>query len=129
MLSSFLAQLKSGMDFTNQEIASGDGVKLLSLKKQLIQRLKQLNSSKIECKPCIDDYLKLEVHQTVCDIKNMASLNYLPIDPPKCTVNTVGGEEGVINESVVKQTKQRRDRQKERKKEKKEKESTRIMAK
>ena len=103
-LSSFLAQLKSGMDFTSQAIADGDDVKLLSVKKQLTQRLAQLNASKIECKPCKGDYLKLQVHQTVCDLKNMATLRYLPIDPQKCTVSMVGGEEGVIYESVVGQT-------------------------
>ena len=104
VLSSFLAQLKSGMDFTNQAILSGDDVKLLSLKKQLTQRLAQLNSSKIECKPCQGCYLKLLVHQSVCDIKNMATLSNLPIDPQKCTVSMVGGEEGVMYESVVGQT-------------------------
>ena len=101
-LSSFLAQLKSGMDFTSQAIADGDDVKLLSLKKQLTQRLAQLNASKVECKPCQGDYLELEVHQTVCDLKSMATLCY--IDPQKCTVSMVGGEEGVIYESVVGQT-------------------------
>ena len=104
VLSSFLAQLKSGMDFTNQAIADGDDVKLLSLKKQLTQRLAQLNSSKVDCKPCQGDYLKLQVHQSVCDIKNMATLSYFPIDPQKCIVSMVGGEEGVMYESVVGQT-------------------------
>ena len=103
-LSCFLAQLRSGMDFTNQAIADGDDVKLLSLQKQLTQRLAQLNASKNEYQPCQDDYLKLQVHQTVCDIKSMVTLSYLPTDPPKYSVNTVGGEEGVINKSLMGQT-------------------------
>ena len=104
VLSSFLAQLRSGMDFTNQAIADGDDVKLLSLKKQLTERLAQLNSSQTQCKPCQDDYLKLQVHQTIWAIKKMATLRYQLIDPQKCTVSFVGGEEGVMYQSLVEQT-------------------------
>ena len=104
MLSSFLAQMRSGMDFTNQAIADGDDVKLLSLKKQLTERLAQLNSSQTQCKPCQDDYLKLQVHQTIWAIKNMATLRYQPIDPQKYTVSFVGGEDGVMYDSLVGQT-------------------------
>ena len=101
VLSCFLAQLRSGMDFTNQAIADGDDVKLLSLKKQLTQRLAQLNSSQTPCKPCQGDYLKLQVHQTIWAIKEMATLRYKPIDPQKCTVSFVGGEEGVMYQSLA----------------------------
>ena len=101
VLSSFLAELKSGIDFTNQAIADGDDVKLLSMKKQLTQRLAQLNSSQTQCKPCRDDYLKLQVHQTIWDIKKMATLHYLPFDPQKCTVSMVGGEEGVMYRTLA----------------------------
>ena len=89
------------MDFTNQAIADGDDVKLLSLKKQLTQCLAQLNSSQTQCKPCQDDYLKLQVHQTIWDMKKMATLRYQPIDPQKCTVSFVGGEEGVVYQSLA----------------------------
>ena len=104
VLSCFLAQLRSGMDFTNQAIADGDDVKLLSLKKQLTQRLAQLNSSHTPCKPCQSDYLKLQVHQTIWAIKEMATLRYKPIDAQKCTVSFVGGEEGVMYQSLAGQT-------------------------
>ena len=104
MLSSFLAQLRSGMGFTSQAIADGDDVKLLSLKKQLTERLAQLNASQTQCKPCQDDYLKLQVHQTIWAIKKMATLRYKPIDPQKYTVSFVGGEEGVMYRSLVGQT-------------------------
>ena len=104
LLSCLLAQLRSGMDFTNQAISDGDDVKLLSLKKQLIQRLAQLNSSQTQCKPVQDDYLKLQVHQTIWAIKEMATLRYQPIDPQECTVSFVGGEEGVMYQSLAGQT-------------------------
>lgn len=101
VLSTSLAQLKSGVDFTNKAIADGDDMKLLSLKRQLTQRLAQLNSAKVECKPCQDDYLKLHVNQTIWDMKNMATLRYRPIDTQKCTVSMVGGEEGVIYQTLA----------------------------
>lgn len=102
VLSTSLAQLKSGVDFTNKAIADGDDMKLLSLKRQLTQRLAQLNSAKVECKPCQDEYLKLQVNQTIWDMKNMATLlRYRPIDTQKCTVSMVGGEEGVIYQTLA----------------------------
>ena len=105
MLSSFLAELKSVIDFTSQTIADEDDVKLLSLKKQLTQQLAQMNSSKIECKPSQNDYLKLRVHQTVWDMaKNMATLRFLPFDAQKCTVSMVGGDEKGMYQSLVGQT-------------------------
>ena len=102
-LSTFLAQLKSGMNFANQAMADGDDVKLLSLKQQLTQRLTQLNSAKIECKPCERDYMKLQVHRTVWDLKTeeMATLRYQPVDPQKCTVSMFGGEEGVMYQTLA----------------------------
>ena len=100
MLSLLLAQLKSSIEFTDRAISDGDDVKLLSMKKQLTQRLSQLNSSQNQLKPCKDDYLKLQVHQAIWDIGKMASLSYIPIDPQKCTVSVVGGEEGVMYETI-----------------------------
>ncbi len=42
VLSLFVAQLRSAIDFTDRAIADGDDVKLLSMKKQLVQQLDQL---------------------------------------------------------------------------------------
>ena len=104
MLSLLLAQLKSSIEFADRAMADGDDVKLLSLKKELIQRLSQLNSSQNQLKPCEDDYVKLQVHQEVWDIGKMASLCYIPFDPEKCTVSVVGGEEGVIYQTLAGQS-------------------------
>lgn len=104
VLSSFLEQLKSGINFTEQAIADGDDMELLSVKKQVIQRLSQLNASQYECQPCQDDYLELRVCKTVKDIGKMAVLQHIPIDPAKCVVSMVGGEEGVLYETFVGQT-------------------------
>lgn len=104
MLSLLLAQLKSSIEFTDRAISDGDDVKLLSMKKQLIQRLAQLNSSKYHLRPCKDDYLKLQVHQAIWDIGKMASLSYIPVSPQKCTVSVVGGEEGVMYQTITGQS-------------------------
>ena len=103
-LSLLLAQLKSSIEFADHAIADGDDVKLLSLKKELIQRLSQLNSSQNQLKPCMDDYVKLQVHQAIWDIGKMASLCYIPFDPEKCTVSVVGGEEGVLYQTLARQS-------------------------
>ena len=103
-LSLLLAQLKSSIEFADHAIADGDDVKLLSLKKELIQRLSQLNSSQNQLKPCKDDYVKLQVHQAIWDIGKMASLCYIPFDPEKCTVSVIGGEEGVKYQTLAGQS-------------------------
>ena len=101
VLSSFLAQLRSGISFTDQALQDGDDVKLLAMKKQLVQQLDQLNSSKTSCKPCKDDYLELQVHQTIWNMGKIVSVFCVPFDPQKCTVSVVGGEEGVMYQTLV----------------------------
>ena len=104
MLSSFLVQLKSGIDFTDQAINDGDDSELLSMKKQLVHRLAQLNSSQYQCQPCRSDYLTLHVHQRITNIGDMAVLRHFPVDPNKCVVSMMGGEKGVTYNTVVNQT-------------------------
>ena len=101
VLSSFLAKLRSGISFTDQALQDGDDVKLLAMKKQLVQQLDQLNSSKTSCKPCKDDYLELQVHQTIWDMGKIVSVCCVPFDPQKCTVSVVGGEEGVMYQTLA----------------------------
>ena len=104
MLSLLLAQLKSSIEFADRAMADGDDVKLLSLKTELMQRLSQLNSSQNQLRPCKDDNINLRVHQTIWDIGKMASLCYLPLDPQKCTVCFIGGEEGVMYQTFTGQS-------------------------
>ena len=101
VLSSFLAQLRSGISFTDQALQDGDDVKLLAMKKQLVQQLHQLNSSKTSCKACEDDYLELQMHQTIWDMGKVVSVRYRPFDAQKCTVSVVGGEEGVMYQTLA----------------------------
>ena len=101
LLSSFLAQLKSGISFTDEALQDGDDFKLLAMKEQLVQQLDQLNSSNTSCKPCMDDYLELQVHQTIWDMGKILSVCYVPFDPQKCTVSMVGGDEGVMYQTLA----------------------------
>ena len=101
VLSSFLAQLRSSICFTDQALQDGDDIKLLAMKKQLIEQLGQLNSSTTSCKPCTDDYLELQVHQTIWDMGKTVSVCCIPPDPQKCTVSMLGGEEGVMYDTLA----------------------------
>ncbi len=103
MLSLSLAQLKSGVDFAEQALADGDDVELLSVKTHLVERLAQLNTSQVQCRPCQADCLKLKVDKTIWDIGKMATLRCTPIDPTKCVLSMVGGEEGVMYETLARQ--------------------------
>ena len=105
VLSSFLAQLKSGVEFTSQALDDGDNVQLLTMKKQFSQRLTQLNSTKVECKPCQNEYFKLCVRQTIWrDIKDLATVRFVVMNPQMFAVSVVGGEEGVMKRTLVGQT-------------------------
>ena len=95
-LSSLLAQLRSGIDFTGQAIADGDDVKLLSMKTQLIKRLSQLNSSQDQLKPCQNDYMKLQVKRSIRDEGELAQMIYKQCDPQRCTISMGRRQEGVI---------------------------------
>ena len=105
VLSSFLAQLKSGVEFTSQALDDGDNVQLLTMKKQFSKRLTQLNSTKVECKPCQNEYFKLCVRQTIWrDIKDLATVRFVVMNPQMFAVSVDGGEEGVMKRTLVGQT-------------------------
>jgi len=103
-LSLTLAQLRSGVGFAEHALADGDDMELLSMKEQLVQRLAQLNTSQVQCKPWKTDYLKLRVEKTIWDIGKMATLHDIPTDPTKCVLSMVGGEEGVKYQTLAGQS-------------------------
>lgn len=102
-LSLTLAQLRSSVDFTECALADVDDMELLSMKEQLVQRLAQLNTSQVH-KPCKTEYLKLRVEKTIWDIGKMATLHYIPTDPTKCVLSMEGGEEGVMYQTLARQS-------------------------
>lgn len=101
VLSSFLAQLKNSVESVTQAMADGNDVTVLTIKNQLSQRLTQLNSANIKCKPCQNEYFKLQLHETIWDVKKMPTVRYKSVDPQKCTVSIVGGEEGVMYRTLA----------------------------
>ena len=104
VLSSFLAQLESSLKFTSQALDDGDDVQLLTMKKQLSRRLTQLNSAKIECKACQNEYFRLCVRQTISrDVKDLATVRFI-LNPQMFTVSIVGGDEGVMYRILAGQT-------------------------
>ena len=100
----FLLQLKFGVKFCHQAMADGDDVALLSVKNQVVQRLSKLNAEQYDCQPCQDDFLKLHVCKRIKDIGNMAVISGVPLDPEKCVLSMVGGEKGVLYETLAGQT-------------------------
>lgn len=103
-LLSFLRQLKCGIKFCDQAMADGDDVALLSVKNQVIQRLSQLNAEQYDCQPCQNDFLKLCVRKEIADIGKMALISCVPMDPEKCVLSMVGGEKGVLYDTLAGQT-------------------------
>ena len=101
MLTLSLAQLRSSVEFVEKALADGEDMELLSMKQQLVQRLAQLNASQLQCKPCKNDYLKVQVHKTIWDVGKMATLHYTLADPTKFVLSMVGGEEGVLYQTLA----------------------------
>ena len=100
MLALSLAQLRNSTDFAEKALKDGNDLEILSIKKQLIQRLAQLNASQFHCKPCNSDYLKLEIEKRISDIGEMMTLAHSP-DTTKCVLSMVGGEEGVLYQTFA----------------------------
>ena len=104
VLSLSLAQLRSGVDFAERALADGNDIELLSMKKHLVERLAKLSTLQLQCKPCRTDYLKFQVNKTMWDIGEMATIHYSLVDPRKCVLSMVGGEEGVIYQTLAGQS-------------------------
>ncbi|XP_068698911.1 E3 ubiquitin-protein ligase TRIM45-like isoform X2 [Montipora foliosa] len=96
-----LAQLKSGVEFAERALAEGDDTELLAMKQPLVERLSQLNALQYQCKPCKSDYFALQMNKTVLDIGEMVTLLHEPVDPTKYVLSMVGGEEGILYQTLA----------------------------
>lgn len=101
MLTFSLAQLRSSVEFAERALAEGDDTELLTMKHELTERLSQLNALQYQCRPCKSDYLALQVNKTIQDVGEMATILYQPVDPTKCALSMVGGEEGVMYQTLA----------------------------
>lgn len=98
MLTLSLAQLRSSVEFAERALAEGDDTELLTMKHELTERLSQLNALQYQCRPCKSDFLALQVNKTIQDIGEMATILYLPME---CALSMVGGEEGVMYQTLA----------------------------
>ena len=98
MLTFSVAQLRSSVEFAERALAEGDDAELLTMKHELVERLSQLNALQYQCRPCKSDYLALQVNKTIQDIGEMATILYLPM---KCALSMVGGEVGVMYQTLA----------------------------
>ena len=96
-----LAQLKSGVEFAERALAEGNDTELLTMKQPLVERLSQLNALQYQCKPCKSDYFALQMNKTVLDIGKMVTLLHEPVDPTKYVLSMVGGEEGILYQTLA----------------------------
>ena len=96
-----LAQLRSGVESAERVLAAGDDMELLTMKQPLVERLSQLNALQYQCKPCKSDYFALQMNRTVLDIGEMVTLLYEPVDPTKYVLSMVGGEEGILYQTLA----------------------------
>ena len=101
MLTFSLAQLRSSVEFTERALVEGDDTELLTMKHELTERLSQLNALQYQCRPCKSDYLALQVNKTIEDIGEMATILNQPVYPTKCALSMVGGEEGVMYQTLA----------------------------
>ncbi|XP_015773537.1 PREDICTED: tripartite motif-containing protein 45-like [Acropora digitifera] len=101
MLTFSLAQLRSSVEFAERALAEGDDTELLTMKHELTERLSQLNALQYQCRPCKSDYLALQVNKTIEDIGEMATILNQPVYPTKCALSMVGGEEGVMYQTLA----------------------------
>lgn len=101
MLTFSLAQLRSSVEFAERALAEGDDTELLTMKHELTERLSQLNALQYQRRPCKSDYLALQVKKTIQDIGEMATILYQAVDPTKYALSMVGGEKGVMYQTLA----------------------------
>ena len=99
-----LASVSNSVEFTERALKDGSDVEVLSMKQQLVTNLSKLNSSIWKCKPCQEDTVQLRVNQDVWQVAgNIASVGDTHVSLEKCTVSMVGGEPGVMYDTLPEQ--------------------------
>ena len=97
-----LAQLRSSADFAEKALADGDDIQLLAMKQQLVQRLAHLNALQVQCKPRENDTRNLQLDRTIMgDIDKMVTLVHTSAEISNWVLSMVGGEEGVLYQTLA----------------------------
>ena len=72
------------------------------MKQQLVQRLAHLNALQVQCKPCENDTPNLQLDRTIMrDIDKMVTLLHTSADTNNRVLSVVGGEEGVLYQTLA----------------------------
>ena len=97
-----LASVSNSVEFTERALKDGSDVEVLSMKKQLVTNLSKLSSSTWQCEPCQENTVQLRVNQDVWQVAgNIASVDDVRVALEKCTVSMVGGETGVVYDTLA----------------------------
>ena len=97
-----LASVNNSVEFTERALKDGSDVEVLSMKKQLVTNLSKLSSSTWQCEPCQENTVQLRVNQDVWQVAgNIASVDDVRVALEKCTVSMVGGETGVVYDTLA----------------------------
>ena len=98
-----LASVNNSVEFTERALKDGSDVEVLSMKKQLVTNLSKLSLSTWQHERSLEDTLQFRAHQQ--DIRqvvgNIASVADIYVEPEKCTVSMVGGEPGVMYDTLA----------------------------
>ena len=98
-----LASVKNSVEFTERALKDGSDVEVLSMKKQMVSNLSKLSLSTWQRERSLEDTLQFRAHQQ--DIRqmvgNIASVADIYVEPEKCTVSMVGGEPGVMYDTLA----------------------------
>ena len=98
-----LASINNSVEFTERALKDGSDVEVLSMKKQMVSNLSKLSLSTWQHERSLEDTLQFRAHQQ--DIRqvvgNIASVADIYVEPEKCTVSMVGGEPGVMYDTLA----------------------------
>ena len=98
-----LASINNSVEFTERALKDGSDVEVLSMKKQMVSNLSKLSLSTWQRERSLEGTLQFRAHQQ--DIRqmvgNIASVADIYVEPEKCTVSMVGGEPGVMYDTLA----------------------------
>ena len=104
-LKTALGILQSSVEFTEKAFKNGNEVEILSMHGQISARLQDLNSAKLQLKPCADDAMKFEAdNQLKQDIANSGVITDVVTHAGTSTVTMEHGLEGVMYNTLCGQS-------------------------
>ena len=104
-LKTALGTFQSSVEFTEKAFKNGSEVEILSMQGQISARLQDLNSAKLQLKPCADDAMKFEAdNQLKQDIATSGVITDVVTHAGRSTVTMEHGLEGVMYNTLCGQS-------------------------